>query len=220
LRRGGGAGCGAGFGAVGVTGRDDDELRLCLVGRLEIWFPDEEEREPGGAERDDALAVRIAGLVVLDEQIQRMALVGHLPRPIRPPDGSEQCGVSRRAQALACRLPAAAAHTVAHAPEHALLVPESALNRYSVWPWELTRIRARLLFAPRTGVTLAAVDVFAGGVAAVAPPPPPQAATVRAASGIAAAPARKMMGLLRVMSLLRLGDRRSQRQAVIESRNA
>jgi hypothetical protein len=67
---------------------------------------------------------------------------------------------------------------------------------------ESTRIDPRLLFAPPT-VAEAPVAVF--GVAAVAAPPPPHAATARATSGIAAALARKVMGLLRVMSLLRLG---------------
>ena len=45
-------------------------------------------------------------------------------------------------------------------------------------------------------------------------PPPPHAATVRATSGITAALARKVMGLLRVMSLLRMGsiDSRSTRR--------
>ena len=69
-------------------------------------------------------------------------------------------------------------------------------------PVELTRIEPRLLLAtPR--VAEAPVEVFGGD--AVAAPPPPQAATARAVSGITAALARKVMGLLRVMSLLRLG---------------
>src|SRR5947207_2594979 len=97
-------------------------------------------------------------------------------------------------------------HATAHAPEHALLVPESALNRYSVWPVESTRIRPKRLFATRTvAVWVGVVLVLdaAGGVAAVAaPPPPPQAETARATSGITAALARKVMGLLRVMWLL------------------
>jgi hypothetical protein len=63
--------------------------------------------------------------------------------------------------------------------------------------------------AARTAaVCVGAVVVFdaAGGVDEVAAPPPPQAATARAVSGITAALARKVMGLLRVMSfLLRLG---------------
>jgi hypothetical protein len=46
-------------------------------------------------------------------------------------------------------------------------------------------------------------DAGAGAGAAVALPPPPQAATARALSGITAALARKVIGLLRVMSLLR-----------------
>jgi hypothetical protein len=61
----------------------------------------------------------------------------------------------------------------------------------------------------------------AGGAAAVAAPPPPQAATARATSGIAAAPARKVIGLLRVMSLLRFTEQgQSHRRAVIESGDA
>jgi hypothetical protein len=56
-------------------------------------------------------------------------------------------------------------HTDAHAPVHALLAPESALNRYTVRPAELTRIGPRLLFATST-VAGPALEVF--GVAAVA----------------------------------------------------
>ena len=96
-------------------------------------------------------------------------------------------------------------HAVAHAPAHALLVPESALNRYRVRPVELTRIDPRLLFATPT-VAEAPLEDF--GVAAVAAlPPPPHTAMARAASGITAALTRKVMGLglLRVMSLRRLG---------------
>jgi hypothetical protein len=83
------------------------------------------------------------------------------------------------------------------------------LNRYRVRPVESTRIDPRLLFATPT-VAEAPVEVFAGDpVAAVAAPPPPQPATARAVSGIAAALARKVRGLLRIMSLLRLGSRQS-----------
>jgi hypothetical protein len=84
------------------------------------------------------------------------------------------------------------------------------LNRYRVWPLALTRIDPRLLFATPTVADLP-LEVF--GVAAVAAPPPPQAATARATSGITAALARKVMGLLRVMVTLSLGsiDSRSDR---------
>src|SRR5438270_13620753 len=78
-------------------------------------------------------------------------------------------------------------HAVAHAPVHALLVPESPLNRYSVRPVESTRIRPRRLLAARTvAVWVGLVVAFeaAGGGDAVAAPPPPQAATARAVSGI------------------------------------
>jgi hypothetical protein len=50
-----------------------------------------------------------------------------------------------------------------------------------------------------------AVVLFDGAGAAVATPPPPEAATAIAASGITATLARKARGLLRLMSLLRLG---------------
>jgi hypothetical protein len=110
---------------------------------------------------------------------------------------------------------------------HALLVLESALNRYRVRPVELTRIDPRLLLATRTAVGLAGAgavvvvdDDVVGGGEAVAAAPPPQAATARALSGITAALTRKVMGLLRVMSLLRLGTRQSHRPAFVESRNA
>ena len=93
-------------------------------------------------------------------------------------------------------------HAAAHAPVHALLEPTSALNRYRVRPMELTRIDPRLLFATPM-VAEAPLEAFA--VAAVAAPPPPQAATARATSGITTALARKVRGLLRVMSLLGVG---------------
>jgi hypothetical protein len=104
-------------------------------------------------------------------------------------------------------------HAVAHAPVHALFVPRSALNRYRVRPVEPTRIRPRGLCATRT-VALCALVVFAAaggaalvvlaaaGAAVAVAPPPPQAAIARALTGITAALASKVMGLLRVMSLL------------------
>jgi ribosomal protein S12 methylthiotransferase accessory factor YcaO len=84
------------------------------------------------------------------------------------------------------------------------MVVESALNRYRVRPLALTRMDPRLLLATRTVAVVVVVVVVvvvdgAGGGAAVAAAPPPQAATARAMSGITAALARKVMGLLRVM---------------------
>src|SRR3954451_1890109 len=95
---------------------------------------------------------------------------------------------------------------VAQAPEHALFVLVSLLNRYSVRPRESTRILpSLLLLATRTFVTAcraAMVECGAaalgGACAAVAPPPPPQAATPSATSGTAAAPSR-VNGFLVVM---------------------
>ena len=40
--------------------------------------------------------------------------------------------------------------SVAHSPVHALFVPESFLNRYTVWPCESTRIFPRPLLATST----------------------------------------------------------------------
>jgi hypothetical protein len=96
------------------------------------------------------------------------------------------------------------------------LVAESALNRYSVRPCESTRIDPRLLLATRTvAVFVDVVVAFAGfgdGDAVAAPPPPPQAAMAKAASGITAALARKVIGLLRVMLAPSVGEhRQSQR---------
>src|ERR1700752_2763294 len=115
--------------------------------------------------------------------------------------------------AVGVPLASSGGHAVAHAPVHALMVPESALNRYRVRPLALTRIDPRLLFATRTpevfvGVVVVVADGVGGGAAVAAAPPPPHAATARAKSGITAAPARKVMGLLRVMSLLRIGEHR------------
>jgi hypothetical protein len=87
---------------------------------------------------------------------------------------------------------------------HALRVPASALNRYRVRPFEPTRIEPSLLFE-RPTIAEAPVEVF--GVAAVAPlPPPPHAATVKATSGIATAPARKVVGLLAARGLVVVAD--------------
>jgi hypothetical protein len=87
-------------------------------------------------------------------------------------------------------------------------MPESALNRYSVRPVASTRVRPKRLLASLTvAVWVGGVVVVfdgGGGEEAVAAPPP-QAATARAASGITAALPRKVMGLLRVISLLWLG---------------
>ena len=119
-------------------------------------------------------------------------------------------------------------HAIAHAPEHALLPPESASNKYNVRPPESTRIDPRPLLATPTLATLvsavAVVDVDRDGAeagAAVAAPPPPHAASATALSGTATAPANKEMGLLRVISLLSVREHRhSQHPTPIESRNA
>jgi hypothetical protein len=90
-----------------------------------------------------------------------------------------------------------------------LFGPVSACHRYRVLPRESTRIDPRPLLATST-VVEAALEVFAVDVEVVVGrdpvlAAPPQAATARALSDISAAPARKVMGLLRLMSLLRFG---------------
>jgi hypothetical protein len=95
-------------------------------------------------------------------------------------------------------------HLATHAPEQALCMPTSALNRYRVRPFELTRIDPRLLFETPT-IAEAPLDVFS--VAAVAALPlPPHAETVTATSGIATAPPKKAMHLLIVRWLVVVPD--------------
>ena len=92
---------------------------------------------------------------------------------------------------------------MAHAPEHALFIPTSFVNRYSVRPRESTSAFPRWVLATRTVGACGAADLGAlvaadvgALVAAVALPPLPQAATLSAVSGISAAPARKVTGFL------------------------
>jgi hypothetical protein len=60
----------------------------------------------------------------------------------------------------------------AQASAHALVVPESARNRYRVRPFELTRIFPRLDFATRTVAGFAFVaSCFAAGTLAELTPP-------------------------------------------------
>jgi hypothetical protein len=154
----------------------------------------------------------LAGLFVLDEQVERVAVVDDLVVAARAGDRPRLEAVS---PTPAVGLPVASRG--GHASVHALRVPESALNRYRVRPLALTRIDPRLLFATPT-VAAAPLEVF--GVAAVAAPPPPQAATVRAARGIAAALARKVMVCCELCRSFGLGDGQSQPPAGIESRDA
>jgi hypothetical protein len=114
--------------------------------------------------------------------------------------------------AVGLPLASSGGHAVAHAPEQALFIAESALNRYRARPVELTRIDPRLLLATPT---VADTPLEVVGVAPVATPPlPPQAATARATSGITAALARKVMGLFaRYVAPLVAERRPSQRSA-------
>src|ERR1700692_4228788 len=86
----------------------------------------------------------------------------------------------------------------AHAPVHALFLPESFLKRYRVRPCELTRIFPSLV--PRTSTfELFAARAVAGFpcVADNALAPLAAAATASAVSGITAGTARKVVNLLR-----------------------
>ena len=80
----------------------------------------------------------------------------------------------------------------AHAPEHALVVPESFVNRYRVRPFAPTRILPRRLFATLTATVPLAVWRCGAGAVAL-PLPPPQAAIARAVSGTRAAAAKALM---------------------------
>ena len=101
-------------------------------------------------------------------------------------------------------------HATAHAPEHALLVRRVGLEQVQRAAGGVDQDPSQAAVRNPDGRSLGWVSVVvfdgAGGGDAVAAPPPPQAATARAVSGITAALARKVMGLLRVMSLLRLGS--------------
>jgi hypothetical protein len=102
----------------------------------------------------------------------------------------------------------------AQLPEHLLFPPVSFLNRYKVRPRESTRIfpkpvrrtltvargRLRVIGAAMTGRSPVLLGCVVPAFAMSAPP-----TTARAVSGITAALARKVMGVRRVMSLLRLG---------------
>lgn len=79
-------------------------------------------------------------------------------------------------------------HATAHAPEHALLVPESASNGYGVRPWELTRIEPSPVLARSTVADVAfAVLGDVAAVAALPQPLRPQAASARSITGMTAA---------------------------------
>src|SRR3954452_4792566 len=85
-------------------------------------------------------------------------------------------------------------HAVVHSPEHALVVPESFVNRYNVRPCESTRIVPRpLLATPIAGFGAA----FA--VAAVAPPPLPTQPATSETAATTADPARRFIGLIRAI---------------------
>ena len=67
----------------------------------------------------------------------------------------------------------------------------------------LVRLAGKHVFSRCVSEDSATLPPEVFGVAALAAPPPPQAATASAATVIITAPARKVIGLLRVMSLLR-----------------
>jgi hypothetical protein len=78
------------------------------------------------------------------------------------------------------------------------MVPESALNRYRVWPCESTRIRPRLLLATRSIPAWPVPVVVTLGVE-VRWLPPPQPATVSTLSAIGVRAVRKVIRLPRFM---------------------
>ena len=158
----GAAGCGAFFGAggaAGAAGRDDDEPPPDLDGWLAIWFPAGETANQAAAERRQALAIRIARLRVLDEAVERVTVVGDLlacrsERMVVPTSEAF-------APPLTVGLPLARSggQAMAHAPEHALFIPESFVNRYIVRPRESTSAFPRRVLATRTVGACGAADL-------------------------------------------------------------
>src|SRR5947208_11502129 len=78
-------------------------------------------------------------------------------------------------------------------------MPESFLNRYSVRPCESTRIIPRPLLATP-------IVAFDGAVAAVAPPPLPPQPAAKAMTPTRAAPARRLIILVRAILVPFHGD--------------
>jgi hypothetical protein len=119
--------------------------------------------------------------------------------------------------AVGAPLEVSGGHALAHSPVHALVLPESCVNRYSVRPCESTRIVPSALLAVPTLV--GGVDAF-GVVDAVAPPPPPpHAATASGASAAAAVLARIAIDLDGwVMVLLCVGGRVASAPATSDGR--
>src|SRR5829696_7082381 len=108
--------------------------------------------------------------------------------------------------ALGSPLASSGGHACAHAPLQALVVPWSALNRYSVRPWAFTRTGpSPVLASASVAAWPPAVRAGRSAVAAFVSPPPPQPATAAAAIAAAAAavsvlvsvPFRVMLVLLR-----------------------
>src|SRR5438132_13485093 len=82
-------------------------------------------------------------------------------------------------------------------------MPESFLNRYSVRPCESTRIVPRPLLATPI---VAFEGAFDGAVAAVAPPPLPPQPAAKAMTPTSAAPARRLIILVRAILVPFHGD--------------
>ena len=163
LSAGGGVGFGVAFGAGWASPRagrrvrprcDDDEPLPCPAGWLETWLPAGETANQAAPNAVRPWPVDFTGLRVLDEQVERVAVVGDLPGAARAGDRSElgggQSGAGGRLAGGQQRRPRGRARARARA-----LGAESALNRYRVRPVELTRIDPRLLFATRTVAVLA-----------------------------------------------------------------
>src|SRR4051794_4667370 len=91
---------------------------------------------------------------------------------------------------------------VAQAPAQALVVPWSALKRYSVRPWPLTRTRPSPVLAR---ASVEALSLPVGAAVSAAPElPPPHPASAAAAIPAAADAVRVMVSFLRWIMLLLL----------------
>ena len=105
--------------------------------------------EPTGAEGVYAFPIGVSGLLILDEEVDRVAVVSDLRSSVGAGGGPEQGGV-RPLPTAGWPVARSGGQAVAQAPVQVLVVPVSFWNRYRVRPWELTRIWPRPVLATPT----------------------------------------------------------------------
>ena len=123
--------------------------------------PGRRQGGPAAPEGNAALPVRVAGLLIADEGVERVAVVGDLLRSVGPAGGSDQGGVrplARRRGALRRDgRPGGGARPRAGARR-----PRSAPNKYTVRPCESTKMFPRPLL-PTASVGARAPPSLGGG---------------------------------------------------------